>query len=446
MKKRRRARLPAEVIQASVDNFSHDCRGIARINGKTTFIQGVLPKEEVKFQYQSIRKDYDEGKLVKLIKPSDDRVAPLCLHFDQCGGCSLQHMGAQAQIKAKQNILLDLLSRMARVEPEQVLPPLAEHPWNYRNKARLSVRYVEKKQSTLMGFRERYSPRFITEITQCPVLHAKVDKDIIRLRQLLDGLEGKKAIAQVEVAAGDNDEVALIFRHMEPLSLQDQDKICQFAADASYKIFLQPGDESSVHCIFAADNCSFLSYELPQFNLTLQFYPSDFTQVNAAVNRLMVDQAVRLMGPQPDDRILDLFCGLGNFSLPLAQGCAKVIGIEGGQSMVERARMNAKHNGVENTEFYVANLDDPKEVEKALKRSFNKLLIDPPRSGAWEVVKAIGKASPKKIVYVSCNPVTLARDVDVLVNQQGYRLMAAGIIDMFPHTAHVESMALFVKG
>ncbi|KTD20829.1 23S rRNA (uracil(1939)-C(5))-methyltransferase RlmD [Legionella israelensis] len=444
MKRRRRPRLPADIVRITIDNLSHDCRGIGRVNGKTTFIQQALPEEEVEFSYQSIHKDFDEGKLVKLIKSSDDRVEPECRHFKQCGGCSLQHANHKIQIKIKQNILLDLLSRMAHIQPEQTLSPLTSHPWGYRNKARLSVRYVEKKQSTLIGFRERDNPRFIAEISECQVLHQKVGKNITPLRQLIDELEGKKNIAQIEVAAGDN-EVALIFRHLQPLSPEDLAKIKQFAENHSYKIFLQPGNEESVHCFFAADNRPFLHYALPEFNLTLQFYPTDFTQVNASVNRLMVQQAMELMQPSDDEQILDLFCGLGNFSLPLARQCAKVIGVEGSQSMVERARMNAKNNGLDNTEFHVANLDDPEQIERIFQFSFNKMLVDPPRSGALELVKAMNKANPQRIVYISCNPVTLARDAGILVNQQGYQLKAAGVMDMFPHTAHVESIALFVK-
>ncbi|HAU0049837.1 TPA: 23S rRNA (uracil(1939)-C(5))-methyltransferase RlmD, partial [Legionella pneumophila] len=356
-----------------------------------------------------------------------------------------QHMSAEEQIRFKQSHLLDLLSRYGHTEPQSMLSPLTSHHWNYRNKARLSTRFVEKKQSTMVGFRERNNPRFITEINQCPILNSKIDTDIVHLRKLIDTMEDKQCIAQIEVAAGDN-EVALIFRNLTPLTEQDELKIRKFAEQFQYKVFLQPGGLDSVFCFYPSDAHAYLSYELPDYQITFQFHPNDFTQVNAELNRKMVTQAIQLMELKNSDIVLDLFCGLGNFSLPMAKHCSRVIGVEGNKNMVERAYMNAKSNHITNVDFYAANLDDVMEVRNLVNTSFSKVLIDPPRSGALEIVKQIDSIDPERIVYVSCNPITLARDTDILVNQKGYVLITAGVMDMFPHTAHVESIALFQKG
>jgi 23S rRNA (uracil1939-C5)-methyltransferase len=431
--------------QAKVVNLSHDGKGVARIDGKVTFIQGALPDELVEFQYLQIKKDYDEGKLLTVLEPSPLRVEPKCSHYALCGGCSLQHMNEAEQIHYKQDHLIDLLARYGHTKPQEVLPPLISDQWNYRNKARLSVRFVEKRQVSMVGFRERHSPRFITEINHCPILNKKVDTDIMALRELIANMEDKHCIAQVEVAAGDSD-IALILRNLNPLTEQDELNIKDFATEYGYKIFLQPGGPDTVYSFYPPQSSEYLTYQLPEYGLTFQFHPTDFTQVNAALNRAMVPLAIQLMDLKSSDRVLDLFCGLGNFSLPMAQFCAHVVGVEGSKTMVERAAMNAKANGLSNLEFYAANLDDVQEVNKVVAQSFNKVLIDPPRSGALEFVKQIEQLNPERIVYVSCNPVTLARDTDILVNQKGYVLLKAGVMDMFPHTTHVESIALFEKG
>lgn len=431
--------------RAQVVNLSHDGKGVARINGKATFIQGALPGEIVEFQYTRVKKDFDEGRLLTVIEPSPLRVEPKCPHYQMCGGCSMQHLNEAEQIHFKQEQLLDLLSRFGHTQPQSVLAPLTSNHWNYRNKARMSVRFVEKKQSAMVGFRERNNPRYITEISQCPVLNAKLDKDIIPLRTLINDMDDKHCIAQIEVAAGDS-EIALIFRNMNPLSDNDELKIKEFAAEYDYKIFLQPGGPDSVFCFYPVGANEYLGYSLPDHHIDFQFHPNDFTQVNAALNRSMVNLALELMDLKSSDIVLDLFCGLGNFSLPMAKYCSRVIGVEGSETMVERAYLNARTNHLANVDFYAANLDDVTEVNKLVQQSFNKVLIDPPRSGALEIVKQIDAINPERIVYVSCNPVTLARDTDVLVNQKGYVLEKAGVMDMFPHTAHVESIALFIKG
>ena len=443
--KKNKSKPDATPQQAQIVNFSHDGKGIARIHGTATFIPGALPGELVEFQYLRIKKDFDEGKLLSVLEPSLLRVEPKCPHYLLCGACSLQHMSEEEQIHFKQEQLLDLLARYGHTKPQTVLAPLTSNHWNYRNKARLSVRFVEKKQTAMVGFRERNNPRYITEITQCPILNAKLDADIVPLRHLVDAMEDKHCIAQVEVAAGDT-EIALIFRNMTPLSSNDELQIKQFAEKYQYKIFLQPGGPDTVACFYPTQANDFLSYELPEYNINFQFHPNDFTQVNAALNRSMVHLAIDLMNLKNSDMVLDLFCGLGNFSLPMAKFCSQVVGVEGSQTMVERAYMNAKANGIMNTDFYAANLDDVHEVKKLAQHSFNKILIDPPRSGALELVKQIDILNPERIVYVSCNPVTLARDTDILVNQKGYVLLKAGVMDMFPHTTHVESIALFEKG
>ena len=443
--RRVKARPDSTPRQAHIVNLSHDGKGVARLDGKTTFISGALPNEQVEFQYTRVKKDFDEGKLISVIEPSPLRVEPKCAHYSLCGGCSLQHMKEEEQIRYKQEHLLDLLSRYGHSQPMELLAPLTSAHWNYRNKARLSVRFVEKRQVSMVGFRERNNPRYITEISHCPILNAKVDNDIVSLRALIAQMDAKHSIAQVEVAAGD-EEVALIFRNLNPLSSDDEARIKVFAEQYNYKIFLQPSGPDSVYCIYPSQENDYLSYQLPDYNIAFQFHPTDFTQVNAALNRSMVRLALQLMDLKSSDRVLDLFCGLGNFSLPMAKFCSYLVGVEGSQAMVERAAMNAQANNITNLNFYAANLDDVEEVKNIVQQTFNKVLIDPPRSGALELVKQIDKLNPERIVYVSCNPITLARDTDILVNQKGYILLKAGVMDMFPHTTHVESIALFEKG
>ena len=398
---------------ATIDNLSHDGRGIARIDGKVTFIQGALPQEDVEFKYTRVKKDFSEGQILTVLKASPLRVEPKCPHYQMCGGCSLQHMNESEQIHYKEEQLLDLITRFGHTYPETILPPLSATHWNYRNKARLSVRFVEKKQASLVGFRERNNPRYITEITMCPVLNAKVDADITHLRQLIDTMTDKHCIAQIEVAAGD-DEIALIFRNLTPLSSEDELRLQTFGQLHNYKIFLQPSGPDSVYCFYPLSADPYLTYSLPDYSLTFKFHPNDFTQVNAALNRLMINRALELLDLKETDSVLDLFCGLGNFSLPLAKFCANVVGIEGSKEMVERAHMNATLNHITNVQFYAANLDDAEAVRKVANRSFNKVLIDPPRSGALELVKQIDAIAPECIVYVSCNPVTLEQNLQQL--------------------------------
>lgn len=444
MSKRRRQTVSKVPVTTAVEKFSHDGRGIARIDGKTTFIDGALPEETVIFQYTSKKRDYDEGVVLSVLEASPQRVEPHCPHYVMCGGCSLQHLDGATQIHEKQTLLLDVLQRVGHCQPESVLEPLTSELWHYRNKARLSVRYVEKKQSALVGFREKSNPRYITEINECPVLNRRVDAQLLPLRALIDALDDSHCIAQIEVAAGDED-VALIFRNMTPLTLADEEKIRAYADQSQFRIFLQPAGPDSVYLFYPKEAGPFLTYCLPEYDVRLQCLPTDFTQVNLSLNRRMVTHALQLLALEPDDVVLDLFCGLGNFSLPMARHCKHVVGVEGSDAMVQRASMNARANGISNAEFFCANLEEITALDALVSYTFSKVLLDPPRTGALEIVKQIDKLNPERIVYVSCNPATLARDADILVNQHGYRMLEAGVMDMFPHTAHVESIALFVR-
>lgn len=443
--KRGKQNLPITPQLAQIERFSHDARGIARIDGKVTFISNALPGEAVNFQYTRVKKDFAEGKMLSIITSSSSRVEPYCAHYTLCGGCSLQHLDTQAQTKEKQTLLIDMLKRLGHCEPKRWLNPLVGPAWHYRHKARLSVRYVEKKQATLVGFREKHNPRFITEISQCPILAQPIADRILDLRKLIDSFVEPQVIAQIEVAVGDN-EVALVFRNLKSLNEADEAKLRQFGEETAFRLFLQPGGSDSVEAFYPNDANEFLTYRLPELGLSFYFHPTDFTQINRALNRLMVAQAMQLMDTKPNDVVLDLFCGLGNFALPLALQCAKVIGVEVCERMVARARMNAEANNLINCEFVCADLQKKEAVSWLATFGCNKLLIDPPRTGALALVEEIDQLSIERLVYVSCNPATLARDANILVNQKGYQLSAVGIVDMFPHTAHIESIALFEKG
>lgn len=429
---------------AVIEKLSHDGRGIARIEGKTTFIQGALPNETVVFKYLRRKRDFDEGQVVSVTEPSVYRVEPECPHFTMCGGCSLQHLEPSRQIEEKQTLFLDILARIGHCQPENMLPPLVADYWHYRNKARLSVRYVEKLQSALVGFREKNNPRYVTRMEHCSILNKRVDEQLLNLRELVASFDKPQDIAQIEVSAGD-DDVALIFRNLSALSLSDEEKLKAFADNTNFRLYLQPKGPDSVNLFYPTQISEYLSYQLPEYDISFLFHPTDFTQINGALNRQMVSLALHLLALTEDDVVLDLFCGLGNFSLPLAKKVKHVVGIEGSETMVLRAGMNAAHNGITNAEFFSANLDDKDAFQSLTLPKFSKLLLDPPRSGALEIVSNIERFSPVRIVYVSCNPATLARDADILVHQKGYRMVDAGVMDMFPQSAHVESIALFEK-
>ena len=441
MGRSRKPRLPIEPIEASIESLSHDGRGVARVDGKAVFVDGALPGERVLYQLVERHRKHDEGVVTSVLQASPHRVEPRCPHAGVCGGCSLQHMDAQAQIEAKQQVLLGNLRHIGKVEPAEVLSPLRGPHWGYRTKARLGAKFVRKKGRILVGFREKHAP-YLAELTRCMVLHPLIGERIIELADMLQGMEARERIPQIEIAVGDN-AAALVFRNLDALSDKDQTHLCAYGERTGLHIYLQPAGPDSVHLLWPQQ--STLSYSLPSHDLRLEFLPTDFTQVNRDINLSMIDLAIELLDPKPTDRVLDLFCGLGNFTLPLARRCAQVIGVEGDVGLVQRARDNAARNGITNAEFHVANLAEDITIYPWLKHHFDKLLLDPPRSGAMELIPTIAKLGCKRIVYVSCNPSSLARDAGLLVNEYGYRLVKAGVMDMFPHTTHVESIALFQK-
>jgi len=426
-------------VKLRIDSLDAEGRGVARnADGKVVFVEGALPGEEVDFQVLRRKSSFEIGRLTKVLGGASSRQTPRCPHFGVCGGCSLQHTDARTQMAAKQRWLEENLARIGKVEPETMLPIVYGEEWHYRRRARLGARYVPKKGGAMVGFREKRSS-YITDMRECHVLPREISALILPLRSLVEALSIRARLPQVEVAAGDNATV-LVIRHLDPLNDEDLFKLKGFAEDKGIHIWLQPGGPESAHPFHPRE--SELYYGLPEFGLRLAFRPTDFTQVNHGVNRILVSRAVRLLDPQPGERIADLFCGLGNFSLPLATRGAQVIGFEGSIDLVERARQNAALNGLA-VQFEVMNLVQPNLDPYA---PFDKLLIDPPREGALEIVKALPAPWPRRIVYVSCDPATLARDAGVLVHAKGFRLAAAGVVNMFPHTAHVESIALFVRG
>jgi len=440
--KRRGAASGREIAEARIESFSHDGRGVARIGGKATFIEGALPGETVRFRYLSRHKNYDSAQLVEVVTPSPDRVTPPCPHFGTCGGCSLQYMTPTAQLAAKQQVLAEQLERLGKVKPETWLAPLGGPAWGYRRRARLSVRLVPSKGGVLVGFREKRKS-FIANLDSCAVLTPQVSTLLPSLRKLITSLSCPDRIPQVEVAVSDN-ETALVFRHLVPLTENDRAQLRAFAEQYDLQVHLQAHGPESIESL-SPENPAPLYYRLPEFDVSIQFRPTDFIQVNAELNAAMVRQALALLELKPNDRVLDLFSGLGNFTLPLARRAAQVLGIEADAELIEGARANAARNGLHNVEFRAGNLYDEAGPVPWAGYTFNKLLLDPPRSGAIEAIKRLAEPLPERIVYVSCYPATLARDAEYLVRVLGYRLVAAGAMDMFPHTSHVESMALFVR-
>jgi len=433
------ARVPLALEELNVESLDAEGRGVARnAEGKVVFIEGALPGERVEVFVFAQKKSFDSGRAIRILQPSSSRVEPRCPYFGVCGGCVLQHADPALQVAEKQRGLMENLARIGNVKPETQLPPVAAEPWGYRHRARLSVRRVERRGGVLVGFRERRSTH-VAEMRECHVLPSGVSDLIVPLRELIENLSIRERLPQVEVAVGDN-ATALVFRHLQPLTDEDKGWLKDFAERHGIHAWLQPKGPDSAHPFHPA--VSELWYGLPEFGVRLFFRPTDFTQVNHAVNRLLVSQALRLLDPQPGERIADLFCGLGNFSLPLARRGAEVIGFEGSAPLIERARQNAKANGLV-AQFEVMNLFQPGLGPYG---PFQKMLIDPPREGAIELVRSLPDDWPRRIVYVSCDTATLARDAGVLANVKGFRFVAAGVVDMFPHTAHVESVALFERG
>ena len=428
-------------FEVEISDLLHDGRGVGHVDGKAVFVTGALPGETVRVKQTGRNRHYDEAETLEVLKASPDRVTPRCAHFGVCSGCVLQHLEQDKQIAAKQHVLLENLTRLGHVEAASVLEPLTDAAWGYRRKGRFSVRFVEKKGRTVVGFRE-LNPRFVAELSHCHTIIPELGERITELAALVDSLDGKRSVPQIEFIAGDG-PVALIFRHLDPLGSVDIGRLLDFAKSTGFAVFLQPGGTESVHPLWPEQ--LELSFAIPEFDLSLAFRPLDFIQVNAGLNQKMVARALQLLDPQPGDRVLDLFCGLGNFTLPLARRAGQVVGVEGDAGLIARARENAARNNLGNVEFHAADLAKDLATEPWMKQGFDKLLIDPPRAGAAEVLAQMPLKGISRIVYVSCHPGSLARDAGYLVRERGYKLKAAGAMDMFPHTAHVESIALFER-
>lgn len=435
---------------ATIESLDQEGRGVTHVDGKAIFVEGALPGEQVEFSSYKRKPSYELATTTRILQASSQRVVPRCRHFGICGGCSMQHLESGAQTAVKQRVLEDAFWHLARLRPEVIYPVIHGPAWGYRYRARLSARFVPKKGGALVGFRER-SSSYVAEMDSCEVLPPRISALLRPLRQLIDGLSQPQRLPQIEVAIGDIEaegQCVLVLRILESLTPEDQALLRSFADEHQIVFYLQPGGPATV-TLFHPQNAPPLAYSLPEFDVELRFQPTDFTQVNQAINRMLVRRALALLAPSEGERIADMFCGLGNFTLPIARSGAQVVGIEGSQALVDRARANAQLNGLEaRCEFRVANLFEATPESLALFGRCDKMLIDPPREGAIDLIKAIGglgAAAPARIVYVSCNPATLARDAGVLVHELDYRLRGAGIANMFPQTSHVESIALFER-
>ena len=447
-----------------VDSLDLEAQGVARnAEGKVVFIEGALPGEQVQVRTGRSKNAWEQGEMTALRRESAQRVRPGCPHFGlhpgACGGCKMQHLDAAAQVAVKQRVLEDNLQHLAKVQPDQLLRPIHGPAWGYRYRARLSVRHVAKKGTVLIGFHERKS-RYLADMQVCPVLPPHVNAMLMPLRALIGSMDQRDRLPQIELAIGQRLDVlvtALVLRHLEPLTAADADRLRAFAAQHGVQWWLQPKGPDTVHLLDAGGpQTPELAYALPEYGITMPFKPTDFTQVNHPINSVLVGRAVRLLDPRPAERVIDWFCGLGNFTLPLATRAGAVLGIEGSETLVQRARDNAARNQLAGkAQFAARNLFELTADDLVAQGPADKWLVDPPREGAFALAKALadlhaaprdGWQPPQRIVYVSCNPATLARDAGLLVHQAGYRCVAAGAVNMFPHTAHVESMAVFERG
>ena len=450
MSKRRVRRPPPQNLRdlplrtLAIESLDSEGRGVARDEGKVVFVEGALTGETVEARTIRTGSSFDQAETFRVLHSSSGRREPPCPHFRNCGGCATQHADQRTEMAAKQRSLEDSLQRIGKVQAESLLPIIYGAEWGYRHRARLAVRGLPLPRGALVGFHERKSS-YVADMRDCANLPPHISDLITPLRELVTGLDMRERMPQVEIAVGDKVDV-LVFRNLDPVTEADQEKLRAFADRHRVSLWLQPkGPDTAVP--FHPPEMPDLDYVLPEFGLRIAFRPTDFTQVNHGVNRILVGRAVQLLEPRPGDRIADLFCGLGNFSLPLAAAGATVHGIEGAEELVERARQNAAANGLSSrATFEAANLFEVDEAWLAARGPFDKLLIDPPRSGAAEVVKALPDAWPRRIVYVSCDSATFARDAGILVSTRGFRLVSAGVVNMFPHTAHVESIALFERG
>jgi 23S rRNA (uracil1939-C5)-methyltransferase len=432
----------SEVHEADIVDLSHDGRGVARIDGKAVFVEGALPMERVRLRVVKRRRQMDEAVLVEVLTASADRATPRCRHFGICGGCSLQHLSAGAQVTAKQRELLENLERIGSVHPERLLGALRGPEWAYRRRARLGVKYVHKKGRVLAGFRERDKP-YLADLRRCEILTEPLSLLPQDLAVLVETLGIREKIPQVEVAAGD-DAAALVFRVLEAPGAPDLEKLANFGAERGLQIFLQSGGLDTVRPLRA--DYAPLNYKIDGGSIVIEFGPVDFLQINRDINVSMVDAAMKLLRVNPSDTVLDLFCGLGNFTLPLARRALRVVGVEGDATLVAKARANAVRNGIGNTQFAVENLFEPNTFGGWASARYDLVLLDPPRAGASSLLATMAQWRPRRVVYISCHPGSLARDAGILVHAQGFRLTDAGVMDMFPHTTHVESIAVFESG
>jgi 23S rRNA (uracil1939-C5)-methyltransferase len=437
----------SEAELGRVDALTHEGEGVVH-GGKTAFVAGALPGETIRFRRVRRRKRHDEALLLEVLEPSVERVVPRCSHFGVCGGCALQHLNAGRQLEAKQAELRDSLERLARTVPEAWLEPIRGPEWGYRRRARMGARYVPKKGRVVVGFRERLAP-YVAAIDRCEVLASPAGGLVGPLSALLTGLSIRDRVPQVEVAVADN-ATALVLRVLAQPSAADREKLQCFEQTHAVRLYLQPGGIDSISRLEAESAGAAeapLHYGLPDFGVQLEFEPTDFVQINGPVNQALVRRAVDLLGLTRESRVLDLYCGLGNFTLPMARTAASVLGIEGEGALVARARHNAAHNGIANVTFLATDLTQPLPPDlPMLREGFSHVLLDPPRAGAREVMPTIARIEPQRVLYISCHPGTLARDVETLVHDHGFRLLAAGVVDMFPHTTHVESLALLTPG
>jgi 23S rRNA (uracil1939-C5)-methyltransferase len=431
----------AEAQQADVVDLAHDGRGIARLDGKTVFVDGALPTERVRLRVFKRRRTFDEALLVEILTASKDRVDPRCAHFGVCGGCSLQHMSPAAQLAAKQRQLLDNLERIGHAKPRHVLEPIRGPAFAYRRRARLGVKYVHKKGRVLAGFREREKP-YIAELRRCEILIERFATLPEDLAALVERLSIRDRVPQVEVAAGD-ETAALVFRVMDPPSAEDLDRLEEFGRNQGVSIYLQTGGLDTIAPLGTAAP---LTYTVDGGRVTLEFGPADFIQVNRDINVAMIEAAMKLLQPSASDRVLDLFCGLGNFTLPIARRAGRVVGVEGDRALVAKARGNADRNGIGNAEFHPDNLFEAERFGPWAAGRYDLVLLDPPRAGALAIMERMPQWGPRRVVYISCHPGSLARDAGILIETKGFQLVGAGVMDMFPHTTHVESIAVFERG
>jgi len=434
----------AALFQIDIESLDHEARGVGRVDGKVAFVEGALPGERVTAQLVKKKASYNLARTVSVERASWMRVEPRCPNFNVCGGCSMQHVAPDAQVAIKQRLLEDAFAHLGDLKPEQILAPIQGPFWGYRYRARLTVRVVPKKGGVLVGFHERKSS-YVADMQSCEVLPKSMSDLLVPLRGLVQSLSSPSRIPQIEVAIGSH-TTALVLRHLEPLTEHDHERLREFGQAHHVQWWLQPSGPDSAHLLEGIDSPR-LAYDLPEFGVTMPFKPTDFTQVNHQINRVLVGKALTLLSPESTDRVLDLFCGLGNFTLALARRCAEVLGVEGSDALVVRARDAALANAISNVQFQARNLFELTLADYEGFGHIDRILIDPPREGAFAVCEVLVQLPvdkrPKRMVYVSCNPATLARDAAYLCHQGGYKLKQAGVVNMFPHTGHVESIAVF---